>query len=126
MDKFFYKDELVAIRIAKINNGSNPVTPPKEPLQMVTLKHPRGTYLKAHTHRPKKRTTARLQECLIVKRGAVVTDLYGSDNVYFDSLTLKQGDALIVVGGGLAIHFSLDSELLEIKNGPFIEDKLLI
>ncbi len=95
-------------------------------MQLVTLKHSKGTYLKAHYHKPKKRVTEQLQECLIVKRGKVKIDLYYVNNIYFKYIILNEGDVLILVNGGYGIHLLVDSELIEVKNGPFIEDKVLI
>jgi len=126
VEKIFYKNNLVAIWIKDIPDGSIPMTDPKEPLQLVTLKHPKGTYLKAHTHKPKKRVTQKLQECLFVKKGEVTVDLYDADKTYFKSISLKPGHSLVLICGGYGIHLIKDSELIEIKNGPFIEDKILI
>lgn len=126
MDKYYYQNKLVAIRITRINRGSIPITESSEPLQLVTLRHSKGVYLKAHMHKPKQRMTSRLQECLIVKEGMVKIDLYGPDRTYFKSINLRKGRVLILLNGGYGIHLSQDSELVEVKNGPFIEDKVLI
>ncbi|MEK7642978.1 MAG: hypothetical protein AAB372_00815 [Patescibacteria group bacterium] len=128
MDEYRYKDTLVGLRIQVIAPGSVPVTAGKEPLQMVTLKHPAGAYLKAHAHTPISRTTDQLQECLIVKKGAASIDLYGPapEYVKFDSVSLAVGDVFILMNGGYGIHIVEDAELIEVKNGPFVEDKYLI
>ena len=126
MEKFFFKKTLVAVKFTKINEGSNPLTDPDQSLQLVTLKHPRGSYLKAHMHKPKKRITRTLQECLIVKKGKIRLDLYSPTKILFKNTYLIEGQALILLTGGYGIHLVEDSELFEIKNGPFIVDKILI
>lgn len=126
MDKIFHKNVLVAICIRTLANGSIPITDGKEPLQLVTLKHLKGTYLKAHTHIPKKRITQKMQECLIVRRGKVKIDLYSPDRKIFKFIYLQPGDVFVLVNGGYGIHLIKDSELIEVKNGPFIEDKMLL
>lgn len=129
MRTIFYKKTLVGIKITKIPKGSVPVTADQEPLQMVTLKHPSGAYLKAHTHMPKKRITAKLQECLIVKKGAAQIDLYapsGKKYKKFKTLTITQGQIFILMNGGYGIRITKDAELIEVKNGPFVEDKVFI
>jgi hypothetical protein len=129
MQEFRYKKTLVAVKITKIEKGSKPVTPGSEPLQMVTLKHPKGAYLKAHAHAPKKRITQALQECLIVRKGSARIDLYAKENrAYkkFKTTSIKEGDVLILLNGGYGIHITRDAELIEVKNGPFVEDKVLI
>lgn len=126
MEKIFYKKTLVGILISTIPDGSIPATDEKEPLQLVTLKHRKGAYLKAHTHIPKKRTTSGLQECLIVKKGKLKLDLYGPDKKLFKNISLNQGEVFVLTKGGYGIHILEDSELIEVKNGPFLEDKILI
>jgi len=126
MNTYYYKKNLVAIKLAKVPKGSVPLTQENQPLQLVTLKHPKGTYLKAHMHKPKKRITHSLQECLVVRKGKIKIDLYGADKTLFKSIYLIEGELLILVNGGYGIHLIKDSELIEVKNGPFIEDKLLI
>ena len=68
MDKIFYKNKFIGFRLRFLVKGSNPLTDGAEPLQVVTLKHPKGVYLKAHMHNPLKRTTLSLQECLIITK----------------------------------------------------------
>ncbi len=126
MEEIFYKKILIGLKIKSIQKGSIPVTEGKEPLQLVTLKHPKGAYLKAHMHAPRKRITIRLQECLIVRKGKIKVDLYGSDKKYFKTVTLGVGQIFILMNGGYGIHIVEDAELIEVKNGPFLEDKVLL
>lgn len=126
MDKIFYKNQLIGIRFRILLNGSIPLTDKGEPLQMVSLRHPSGAYLKAHMHRPCQRITKCLQECLVVKRGKVKLDLYGPDKKFFKYIYLSAGDIFLSMLGGIGIHIIKDAEIIEVKNGPFKEDKVLI
>lgn len=126
MTNILYKNKLVAIVLRHFPKGSIPQTDGKEPLQLVTLKHPKGKYLLAHTHKPTPRQTEKMQECLIIKKGKIRVDLYGSDKKMFKKITLKTGDLLLLVDGGYGIHVLDDAEMIELKNGPFIEDKVLL
>lgn len=126
MDRIYYKKILVGIRIRTMKKGTMPVTDPDEPLQMLTLKHPKGKYLLAHMHAPKRRTTLRLQECLIVKKGRIRVELYGPDKISFKNIFLNAGEAFILMNGGFGIHILRDAELMELKNGPYKEDKVLL
>ena len=98
----------------------------KEFIQIVTLKHPKGSYLTAHYHRPRIRRTAKLQECLIVKSGKVKLDLYTLDKKPAKHLLLKSGQAFIALNCGLGLTVIDDAEIIEVKNGPFKTDKVLI
>lgn len=126
MSEIKYKNKLFAIFLRNLPDGSIPQTKGKEPLQLVTLKHPKGKYLLAHTHKPTPRQTEKMQECLIIKKGKVKIDLYSPDKKMFKKLIMKTGDLLILLNGGYGIHILEDAEMIELKNGPFIEDKILI
>lgn len=127
MEKIYYENVLVGIRIREIKKeGSIPVTDAKEALQLVTLKHPKGTFLKAHLHIPQKRVTQRLQESLVVRKGRIKVELYTTQKKYFKSILLKPGEVFILLNGGYSLRMMQDSEIIELKNGPFKEDKELI
>lgn len=126
MEKIFYKDILIGIKISTFPKGSVPCTESEEALGLLTLRHPRGTYLKAHVHKPVKRVSTKLQECFIVRQGKVRMDLYGPDKKFFKYIFLSAGQAFIALNGGHGFHFLTDSELWETKNGPFKEDKVFI
>jgi hypothetical protein len=126
MEKIYYGKTLAGIRIRRITKGSNPITDGKEAVQIVTLKHPKGKYLAAHKHEHRVRTTQSLQECLFVKKGKIRLDLYTPKDTCFKRVTLTEGDAFLLISGGVGIHIIENSELIEVKNGPFVEDKVLI
>ena len=127
MEKFLYKKTLVGIRIKKLVRGSVPITDSTELIQVVGLKHPKGAYLKAHTHKPRKRVISRLQEGLLVRRGKIKIDLFEPEAwKKFKSVTLNAGEMFLLLNGGYGIHMLEDAELFEFKNGPFFEDKVLL
>ncbi len=126
MEKIFNNKLLIAVRIKNLKKGVESITEPLEPLQVLVHKRQKGGYIKAHLHESKKRITQKLQECLVVLKGRIKIDLYGADKKLFKSILLSVGQVLIFVNGGHAIHLLEDSEIIEIKNGPFIEDKVLI
>lgn len=121
-----YQGTLIGIKIEKFANGSLPITNTQEFLQVVTLKHPKGCYLKAHLHKPTVRKTQKLQECIIVKKGKIKLDLYTQDKKLIKYIFLRTGQAFILLNGGVGIKIIEDTEIYEVKNGPFKEDKILI
>lgn len=124
MDKFFYKGTLLGIRISNFSEGTNPITDEKQPLQLIAINQPKDIYVKPHIHRPTKRTTQFLQECLIVHKGNIKIELYGPTADIVEEVILKAGEAFITISGGHAIYFLDDAQVFEVKNGPFVEDKL--
>lgn len=127
MEKIFYKNILIGIRVKQLQNGTAPITDPGEFLQVLGLKHPKGGYLKAHTHKPRRRVTTRLQECLMARKGKIKLDLYEPETwKKFKSITLNMGEIFLLLNGGYGIHILEDAEMFEFKNGPFLEDKVLL
>ena len=126
MEKITYNNNVIAIRIKKFKNGVVSHTDPNEPLQLVIHKRSSGEYTKAHIHTPKRRITRKIQECLVVIKGKIKIDFYTPDKKYFKSIYLSSGEVIILMNGGHGVHMLKDSEIIEIKNGPFVEDKILI
>ncbi|MBU2575701.1 hypothetical protein KKF64_01260 [Patescibacteria group bacterium] len=127
MEEIFHNKELLGILVNDFEEGSVPLTDDKECLQVLTLRHKAGEHTVApHIHSPRKKETEKLQECLIVRKGRIKIDLYSSDGSYVKSMELKQGELFVRVSGGYGVKFLEDSEIFEIKNGPFNDDKVLI
>lgn len=125
--KIFYKKILIGIHVRELTQGSVPITDPEEFVQVVGLKHPKGAYLKAHIHKPKKRVTLRLQEGLLVRKGKINIDLYPTgEKKPWKRVMVKEGEMFLLLNGGIGIHIIEDAEMFEFKNGPFAEDKVLI
>jgi len=126
INEIIFKKKLIGLKITEIQNGSTPITDPKKYIQMVTLSHPKGTILKAHMHKPQKRITYQLQECMVVKKGKILITIYDVNKKQIKNLYLSKGQAFIIFRGGVKIKMLADSEIFELKNGPFMEDKILI
>jgi cupin fold WbuC family metalloprotein len=124
MDKIYYKKELLGIRVKKLKGGSLSATDESGPLQLLTLKQKKGHVVTPHSHKPVKRTTESLQECIVVLKGKVRVDLYGSEKKVVKRVIVKQGEAFITISGGHSIHFLEDTEIIETKNGPFASDRI--
>lgn len=117
----------MGIKISKISSGSIPITDWDFPIQLVTLKHPKGTLLKAHLHKRRLRKTYISETCFVIRKGKIILNLYTLKKIFFKKIILKEGQIFITTNGsGHSIKMLEDSEVLEIKNGPFMEDKILI
>lgn len=126
MEKILHKGKLIALKIDALVDGSVPVTSPDEALQVMTLKHQKGRHVAPHFHVPHRRETNVLQECLVVIRGKLRVSFFGEDGVAFAQVDLATGEACIILSGPHGVEFLEDSEVIEIKNGPFIDDKKIL
>ena len=100
------------------------ITPQSYPFQVGLLAHPPGTVLKAHGHKKLKIETDVFQEILIVQKGTVQVDLYGMQLQFLTSVTLHDGDAILLVDGGHGVKMHSAARILEVKQGPYPGDKL--
>lgn len=123
MEKIILNGKLVAIKISSMGAGSVPVTAQEEVLQVLTLKHPKGRIVSPHSHTPKRRETTVLQECLVVIRGKLRVSLCDESGTALKRIDISAGETCIILSGVHGVEFLEDSEVIEIKNGPYIDDK---
>ena len=127
IEKVFLGEKLVAVHVLGFPDGKvTPISSEDGALQLMTMKRAKGDAAKAHRHIPKKRETTILQECLIVLKGSVRYDLFDEAGKCFKEIFVREGEAILILGVGHAVHFLEDSEVYELKNGPFIDDKVFI
>ena len=127
MDRIFLDKRLVAVHVRSFPDAkTTPVNIPDGALQVVTMKREKGDVAKAHRHIPKKRVTDILQECLIVIKGKIRYDLFDKAGKCFKKVLVQEGEAMLILDVGHAVHFLEDSLVYELKNGPFIDDKKFI
>jgi hypothetical protein len=74
-------------------------------------------------HNKVKRNVEYTNEVLLIKSGKVRVDFYNEDKIYFKSVTLHQGDVILLVCGGHGFEMLEQSEMIEIKQGPYLDDK---
>jgi hypothetical protein len=111
------------------------VTEPSNPLQVGMVRYKQGHIVHDHKHLPKNRPAYHgpTQEVLIIRKGRLAVDLYQSlpsgRNCYVGRKILYEGDVLIILSGGHGFEAFNDTELIEVKNGPYdtpAEDKVFI
>ena len=102
-------------------------TPPAFSQQVAVMKHPGGHRIAAHVHNLLARQVLYTQEVLIVRRGRIRVDLYASDRKPLFSRELRNGDAILLCGGGHAVEMLEETSLIEVKQGPYAgeQDKII-
>ena len=105
-----------------IKPGLISLTRDDEFLQVVAWGHyEKGKYLQDHWHNEFERTAMRTYEAVYVVKGAIEARLFDLNLVPVETLTVKQGELLILLESahGYTI-LEDDTTVLEIKNGPFM------
>lgn len=81
-----------------------------------------GKELQKHVHKDFDRTARRTQESVYVKRGSMRVDLYTEELKKFKEFNLFEGDlAVFAYGGHGYVILENDTQIIETKNGPFID-----
>lgn len=79
-----------------------------------------------HCHNIVPREVHLTQEVLYIKKGKVRVDFYDNEKKYVFSSILNKGDVVLLADGGHGFKMIEDSEIIEIKQGPYCgeEDKV--
>jgi len=109
------------------SSGTSFVTDPAHQLQVGFVARAAGESIPAHRHAPPERRVQGTPEVLILREGRCVVTLFGDDDRPIRELAMREGDVLVLLGGGHGIHMEEASILLEVKQGPFVEgDKVFL
>jgi len=101
-------------------DGLKFLTPESYPFQIGVHHRPQGLELKPHFHTLKEPLIINtIQEVLFVKSGKIQVDLYDDDWKIVESCILESGDAILLIDGGHGVKFLEDSDIFEIKQGPY-------
>ena len=103
--------------------GVNFITPNESSLQIGCISQPQGKTIKAHYHKRTTRTLYYTNEVLILKQGRLRVDFYDNKKEYLESYILKAGDVILLESGGHGFKVLEDIEMVEVKQGPYVEDK---
>lgn len=103
-------------------------TSPEDHLQLGCMKRPKGHRVHPHVHKTLPRTI-QSAEALFIRSGRLRVDLCtlppGDDLgcLKFTSRILVAGDVVLLLSGGHGVEFLEESEVWEVKIGPWSNDK---
>ena len=98
-------------------------TPDDFSQQVGYMNRPRGYVIPPHTHNPLKREVVWTQEVLYIKSGKVRVDFYAEDQQYLESRIVEAGDVILLAAGGHGFEMMEQSEIIEVKQGPYYGEK---
>jgi len=95
-------------------------TPDNYSQQLGIIKYPEGGNIKPHYHNKVAREVFYTQEVLVIRKGSVKVNLYSNQSMnYIRSIILNAGDTILLASGGHGFEMLEDTEMLEIKQGPY-------
>ena len=117
-------DNILAIilRANYKSEGINFFTPNEFSQQLGYMNRPKGYEISPHLHNRVKRNVEFTNEVLIIKSGKVRVDFYDKHKKYLKSKILNTGDVILLVRGGHGFEMLEQSEMIEVKQGPYVDD----
>jgi hypothetical protein len=126
MIDYIKKDEQIIAIIIKSSfqkTGIDFFTPGDFSQQLGYMNRAQGYKIEPHVHKLVERKVTLTQEVLFVKSGKVKVDLYDNDKVFITTKVIEKGDVILLASGGHGFEMLENSELIEVKQGPYCGDE---
>ncbi|GAA3950155.1 hypothetical protein GCM10022246_00890 [Pedobacter ginsengiterrae] len=91
--------------------------------QLGYMNRSKGYVIEPHVHKIVERKVTLTQEVLYIKTGKVLINFYDNDQQYLENRILEKGDVILLASGGHGFEMLDDTEMIEIKQGPYIGDE---
>src|SRR5712692_8313584 len=121
VEKIFSGDQCLAyiIRASFLPERTTFLTPPEYKQQVGYVVYAGGGEIQRHVHRPLERHLVGTSEVIIVRQGCCEVDIYNDDRQLVATRELREGDVMLMVGGGHGFRMLDDTVLIEVKQGPY-------
>ena len=123
-----HKKKLYALIIKQkrkfTKKGVDFITDDENLIQLGFLNHNKNHKIKPHIHLKKTRIINYCTEVLLIEKGKVKVTFYdqSKNNIKKDKI-LNRGDIIILFQGGHGFEILKKTQIVEIKQGPYIEGK---
>ncbi|PWS31663.1 cupin domain-containing protein [Pedobacter paludis] len=128
IEKIEHQGNLLAI-IIRANyqkDGISFFTPNDFSQQLGYMNRKKGYVIEPHIHKLVERKVVLTQEVLYIKSGSVLVNFYDESQLFLEHRIVVTGDVILLASGGHGFEMLEDSEMIEIKQGPYVgeEDKV--
>ena len=125
IQKIQHNDKLLAIIVSSQFNkqGIEFFTPDDFSQQLAYMHRPKNYSIMPHSHNKLNRNVSLTNEVLFVKSGKIRVDFYDDDRNYLESRIIEKGDVILLCHGGHGFEMLEDSEIIEVKQGPYAGDQ---
>ncbi len=115
---------IISIIVPKKYKGSGVdfITSSESPFQLAIINNDKGTETKKHYHPDIKRTIMKTTECIIVKKGKLEISFFNKNKELITVFEANKGDIILFLEGGHSINYLEKSEIVEVRQGPYIKD----
>lgn len=129
VEEIVHNDKLLAIIIKSsfAKEGIEFFTPSHFSQQLGYMKRLKGYKVEAHSHKIVERKVFLTQEVLVIKSGKIEVRIFENDENFIALRILTSGDIILMAQGGHSIEMLEDTEIIEVKQGPYTKnDKIKI
>jgi hypothetical protein len=110
------------IKAGFTKKGEQFFTPSEFSQQLGYMNRPKGYRVEAHTHKQIQQKVVLTHEVLYVKSGMIKVGLFTDSFRFIKECILTQGDIILLASGGHSVEMVEDSEIIEVKQGPYSEE----
>ena len=123
IEKIINNEKLLSIiiRAEYKADGIEFFTPDDFSQQLAYMHRKKNYAISPHIHNAVQRDVQFTQEVLIIKNGKVRVDYYDEKKKYLESRILNKGDVVLLAYGGHGFEMIEDSEIIEVKQGPYLD-----
>lgn len=116
---------LIALLIVKdeIKEGTNFETTKDHEFQIGSFSLSKNTVIENHVHLNQNRRVIKTSEVLVVLEGEMEVTIFNNNQEYIDIVTVRAGDTIALLSGGHGIKINEDCKFVEVKQGPYVEEK---
>ena len=124
IERISHNDLELAIILRKsfAKEGIEFLTPSTYSQQLGYMCRPADYVIAPHIHNPIAREVHYTHEVLFIKSGKLRVDFYSPDREYLESRVLHGGDVILLASGGHGFTMIEQSEIIEVKQGPYAGD----
>ena len=125
IEEIKHQEQLLGIIIKSSyeKDGISFFTPNNFSQQLGYMKREKNYHIEPHVHNPVKREVVWTQEVLFIKSGKVRVDFYNDSKEYLESRVIEKGDVILLASGGHGFCMLEESEIIEVKQGPYSGDR---
>lgn len=91
--------------------------------QLGYMKRPADYHIEPHYHNFLPREVTYTSEVLFIRSGTVIVDFYDDFRNKSKSITLYPLDVILLANGGHSLTMLEESEIIEVKQGPYTGDQ---
>ena len=124
--EIIYKNKLYALIIKdsyQKKKGISFFTSNDANQQIGFMNHPKNYLIKPHNHQKRETKIFITSEVIILQKGKLRVDFYDTKKKYLFSVVVKKNQIIMLVHGGHGFKVLEPVKMLEIKQGPYVNNK---